>query len=959
MFFVKTINAQHVTNELSSNNFILFDKAQSTNLLYDKADETSVITTVNLFVNDIKNVSGKAPMKIDNLKNIPSNILIVGSLRNNKWIKELIKKNLIDTVGMTNAWERYSYQLIENPWHKGGKAFVILGSDRRGTSYGMLEISKEIGVSPWYWWADVPIKQHKRIILKGEKFISHIPDVKYRGIFINDEDWGMLPWSKKNFEKKLGDIGPKTYAKVCELLLRLKANYLWPAMHPCTGAFNTHPQNKVVADNYGIVMGASHCEPLLYNNASEWNSKTMGQWDYETNRKNIDKVLDKRVSENGKYENVYPIGIRGIHDHPMEGNYTIKKKIKLVEQAISDERTILEKNCGKPSSQIPQIFVPYAEVLPLYNNGLKIPDDVTIMWVDDNYGYMRRLSNPLEQERSGGSGVYYHLAYLGNPHSYTWINTVNPALVCQEMHKSYDYGARRVWIANVGDLKPSEYNINVFLDMAWDINSVNRKNLFTYQEQWFENCFGKEVGKYCSDLMNDYYQVNFKRKPEFMGWGQEYGYFKWKERVQDTEFSFLDYNEVQDRISKLSRMNAKVDSIRKFIDKKHIASFIELVSYPIKGTYYMNKKLLLAQKNRWYARIGNSMANKIIPEIKAYHDSVRIITEEYENMLNAKWKYMICEIQSSSARFAELPPYSKIKLPKKPKLGLIVEENNMVNGVNTQYSLPEFNVNYPEKSYYIKVYNKGSEVLNWRAKTKSDWIKLTCKRGKTLHEEKIYVNVDWSKVKQEEVSATIEFYGAGERKTVIVKALNKKINLDKKSGAYIENNGYISIPLENYQRKIETKDVKWMVQPGLGITGASLTTNDNAKTIGHWAPNDKCAHVEYDFYTFNSGRFYIYTYTLPTFPITSFMQQRYAVVVDDGERAYLNAGNEIDTDEWRNNVRRNSAIKISSHYIEKPGWHTLKIFFMDPGVVLDKAVIDFGGLKKSYLGPKATIIKKD
>lgn len=958
LFIVELLFCQIITSNRKGN-FELFNKTKSSQILFDINDDVAVKTSISLFKDDIKNVSGNQVQTITNVNDITGNIVIVGSLDNSKIIKNLITQNLLDTLSMNGKWEKYSYQIIKNPWKRGTKAFVVFGSDKRGTAFGLLDISRQLGVSPWYWWADIPVKKLNSAYIKDIKFKSKSPDIKYRGIFLNDEDWGLLPWSKKNFEKEVGDIGPKTYSKICELLLRLKANYLWPAMHECTGAFNKYPENKVVANKYGIVMGSSHCEPLLYNNATEWNTNKMGEWNYATNKKQIYNVLNERVKENAQYENVYTVGMRGIHDHPLVGNYPLDKQIELVENAIADERKILTNNIKKDIKQIPQIMVPYAEILDLYNNGLKIPDDITIMWVDDNYGYIRRLSNPIEQKRSGGSGVYYHIAYLGNPHAYTWLSTTNPALIYQEMKKSYDYGADRIWIANVGDLKPAEYNTQLFLDLGWNISTLTEDDLYSHLKNWYEDIYGKEIGNMCYNLMYEYYQINFVRKPEFMGWGQEYASSRWKEQIEDTDFSFIAYNEIEKRLDDFQKMNIKVDKINKRIPQKLKPSFFELLYYPIKTAYYINKKLLIAQKNRWYAKLGHASTNDLIYEVKTYQDSAKIITDEYNSMLNGKWKYMMSSTQTSSSTYALLPPTKKITLPKKSSLGIIVEENFELKGINLNYSLPEFSSLYPNDKYHIDVYNKGQELLKWNAKSSSDWIILSKSNGITSKEQRIYVSIDWNKIKdKEERSGTITFESGDKYISVFVKAFNPQINKEELKNTFVEKNGYISIPLEKFNRKIETQEVKWIIKKGLGITGNSVGTSNNmATTVGHWAKNDSFAHLEYDFYTFNSGRFDIISYVLPTYPINGFLQQRYAVCVDNGVPQMVYAGAEIDSDKWRDNVRRNSSKHKTSHYIDKPGKHVMKIYFMEPGVVLDKAVIDFGGLKKSYLGPETTFIK--
>ena len=319
---------------------------------------------------------------------------------------------------------------MENPFEGVDKALVIAGSDKRGTAYGITTVCKAIGVSPWHFWSDVPVKKQSQLYLQKTNYISKSPSVKYRGIFINDEDWGLHPWAGKNMDKTVGDIGPNTYEKVFELMLRLKANMVAPAMHECTKAFYTVAGNMETADKYGIMMTTSHCEPLMYNNASEWDEKVHGEWDYRTNRSEIDKVLDERVAQAGKKENIYTIALRGKHDSGMKGS--MEEKFQLLGSAIESQRGILKKHIDKPIEEIPQIFVPYKEVLDIYEKGLKVPEDITIVWPDDNYGYIKKLSNADERKREGGSGVYYHISYLGWPNDYLWLNTTSPALMYAE-----------------------------------------------------------------------------------------------------------------------------------------------------------------------------------------------------------------------------------------------------------------------------------------------------------------------------------------------------------------------------------------------------------------------------------------------------------------------------------------------------------------------------------------------
>lgn len=956
VFSFNLCSQEIISEKYQKNDFKLFYKNKVSKILLDVNDFEVVKTATTHLKEDIKMVTGIAPKILSSEKKNKDDIIIIGTLGKSKWIDDLVSKGKIDISQIKDKWEAHSIQVIKNPYHKNSKALVIFGNDRRGTAYGVFELSKQMGISPWYWWADVAVKKKKAVIIKKGNYTSNTPDVKYRGIFINDEDWGMQPWSAKNFEKELGNIGPKTYAKIFELLLRLKANYLWPAMHPCTGGFNQYPENKIVADKYAIIMGSSHHEPLLFNTEGEWDEKIKGEWNYVTNKEKMYNQLNQRVSENGKYENIYTVGMRGLGDYGIAGDFSIEERIKITENAIRDQREILEKNTGKKTSEIPQIFVPYAEVLHLYNNGLKVPDDVTLMWVDDNFGYVRRLSDPIEAKRSGGSGVYYHIAYLGNPHEYTWLSSTNPALIYEEMKKSYDYGADSVWIANVGDIKPAEYNTSFFLDLAWNINTVNHTNVYAHQKKWYQNNFGDDIGAESAEIMKTYYQLNFERKPEFMGWGEQYASEKWRERIEDTHYSFNAYNEAENRIRNFNTLSQKVKQLYTKIPKDDKAAFYQLVYYPVVGATYSNNKLLLAQKNRMYAKLGHASTNKLASVVKKYQDSIKEITTIYESLENGKWKEIMSEIQSPAATFAYLPPTEQIAIPQKGKMGILVEENEPIKAINRPLALPMFTSFYDE-TYKVTLFNTGKQTIKWHSETSHNWIQLSNKKGIIDDEKTINIHIDWNKISDSDNNlGHIIFYDENNNRThqVAVKAFNPlHIEKDPLKNKYVEKNGYLSINIENFDRKVETKETQFIKYEGLGLTGAVIGLSSNkAKTVGHWVRNDTYAHMEYDIYTFNSGRFDIYTHMLPTYSVNGFQLHRIAISVDDESPKTIYVGAPIDSETWRNNVRRNSSIHKSSHYISKPGKHTIKVFYADPGVIYDKMIIDFGGLKNSYLGPR-------
>ena len=563
--------------------------------------------------------------------------MILISTYGSKTVADLIAKGLLKEQDLKGKWESYVITVTNEQQPR----LVIAGSDKRGTIYGIYDVSQRIGVSPWYWWADVPVVKNPEATVSCDYYASGEPTVKYRGIFINDEDWGLKPWASTNFEKELGDIGPKTYAKVCELLLRLKANMLAPAMHTCTGAFYTHPESKVVCDSFGIIITTSHCEPLLLNNAdkSEWDEQRDGDWNYKTNREAIYKKWDDRLAEASQYENIYTTAMRGVHDARLQGNLPMEERVPLIAKVIDEQRQLLEKHIGKPATEIPQIFVPYKETMDIYENGLQVPDDITLVWVDDNYGYMKRVSNPEEQKRSGGAGVYYHISYLGAPHDYLWINTTPPVLMYEELKKAFDHGADRYWLLNVGDIKPMELGIQTFMDLAWNIHAFDFDKVRSHQAELLNSQFSILNSQF---ILDEYYRLAWSRKPEFMGWERE-----WDDKehtgLKPTEFSFHNYDEAQRRLADYQRISDEVEAIANSFNSLSLkASWFELVQHPVQGAYQMNRKFLMAQLNQELLAEGRTAeANWAARQMEAAYDSIDALNRRYNEQLDGKWRGMM------------------------------------------------------------------------------------------------------------------------------------------------------------------------------------------------------------------------------------------------------------------------------------------------------------------------------
>lgn len=568
-----------------SNYFLFATQSKTASIFVDSADYKVVSIAANALREDVFDISNQNVI-VSNANILSSYSVIIGTIGHSKLVDDIIQSKKIDVSAIKNKWEAYTIQIIDHPLKNVKQALVIAGADRRGTAYGVFELSKRLGVSPWKWWADVRPEKHSSVYLRPGKIVQSSPSVKYRGIFINDEDWGLQPWAAKNMDTDIKDIGPKTYAKVFELLLRLKANFIWPAMHPCTKAFYYYKDNPKVADDYAIVVGSSHAEPMLRNNVFEWvvnfeneYGKKPDEWRYDSNAKEILQYWSDRVYQSKNFESVYTIGMRGVHDSGMPGPKSMSGKLQLLQQIISDQRNLLQTTFKKPASDIPQIFCPYKEVLDIYRSGLKLPDDVTIVWADDNHGYIRQLSNDEEQKRSGHSGIYYHLSYWGSPHDYLWMSSVSPSLISYEMTKAYDYSADRLWVFNVGDIKPAEMELEFAMDLAWNVKQWPPEKANEYAAYWATKTFGKEYAKEIAAIKKSYYRLAASAKPEHLG--------------------LVSFNreEENERLKNYRKIATAAELLKNKIPSRLQDAYFELLYYPVEGAKLMNEKIICAKRS--------------------------------------------------------------------------------------------------------------------------------------------------------------------------------------------------------------------------------------------------------------------------------------------------------------------------------------------------------------------------
>ena len=835
-------------------NILISDKAgkdyfhlSGSTIIYDNNDWEVVKKSIDLFAKDIYSVTGHKP----NIQNSPSDkqqIVLAGTIGHSRFIDRLIKEGKLDASTIKDGWEQFIIRTIKKPFPNVDEALVIVGSDRRGTAYGIFTVSEKIGVSPLFWWADIPIKKQGELYIKAD-YTSLSPSVKYRGIFINDEDWGFQPWAAKNYEKDLNDVGPRTYEKVCELILRLKGNMLAPAMHACTAPFYYHPENKTVADEYGIIITTSHCEPLLFNNASqlEWNSKRDGEWNYISNKKAISEKFDNRIREAAPYENIYTVSMRGLHDEGMKGNLSDSDKVKVLTQVINDQRALLQKHLKKEAHEIPQIFVPYKEALDIYELGLKVPEDITLVWPDDNYGYIKRLSNPEEQKRNGSSGIYYHTSYLGGPHDYLWLCTTPPVLMYEELKKAYDTGASRYWLLNVGDIKPSELGMKTFFDMAWSINEYTYENINRHQTQFLTGIFGDKYKKDIQNILDAYYRLAWSRKPEFMGWEREWDAPEYKD-LADTDYSFQHYNDAQQRLADYRKISDLSARIIHELPQDYRAAFFEMVGYPAMASYQMNRKFLFAQLNHEQAKEKNfASANWAATHAQAAYDSINSLNHRYNTMLNGKWNHMMM-----------LAP------------GWVAKYQNMPSTIYTQ--------------------------------------------------------------------------GVGEA----------PMDLTPQAEKY-KLEGCTVIDLSKYKKKVSGNGHTLRYIKGIGYDWHAIQLGEAIEQTAN--PQDlEGPHFEYDFSAVKTDSVTIHVYTVPFFPLYKGRSTRFGISIDR-QPAFI-AQNDVKefSKSWKDQVLQNGA----AHTVKLPikqnlKKHTIRLICGDPGIIIQRIIIDWGGLHKTYVGPNITV----
>jgi hypothetical protein len=929
---------QYVENRASPGSFIIADDSSLTTIFVDTNGFPGVVRAARDLQADIARVTNRKPSLTLDRTSIATNTIIIGTIGKSPVIDALVRAGKIDVSQITGKWESFLIQVVTQPLPDIQNALIIAGSDKRGSVYGIYDLCEQIGVSPWYWWADVPVAQKSALYVKAGRVTQGPPAVKYRGIFLNDEAPCLTGWVTEKF----GSYNHQFYTNVFELLLRLKANYLWPAMW--NNCFNEDdPLNPKLADEYGIVMGTSHVEPMLRAD-KEWNRKghSASQWNYDKNPELLHAFWEEGIERNKNYESIVTIAMRGKIDTPMSET----ANIALLERIVADQREIIAKRMNPDVTKVPQLWALYKEVQEYYEKGMRVPDDVTLLWCDDNWGNVRRLPTADERKRSGGAGIYYHFDYVGGPRNYKWLNTVPIVKVWEQMNLAYHYGADRIWIVNVGDLKPVEFPMEFFLRFAWDPDRWPKERISEYTRLWAEREFGPIHSKEIADLIAKYTKYNGRRKPELL---------------EPETFSFVNYQEADRVLADWKSIMAKAEQISAALPEEYRAAFYELVLHSIKACEIVNELYITVGRNRLYAGQGRASANDLSAQARALFKADQDQSDYYNHtLLNGKWNHMMDQTHIGYTYWQQppkdsMPKVTEIQLAESAAIGISIEGSPSVwPGATNEPALPTFD-SFNRQIRVLDIFNKGRASFEYSAQVTAPWIAIMPANGTVQKEQPLFVSVDWQKAPTGFTNAFVKISRTGaEPISVRVNLFNPQSPTRDSLKGFVEADGYVSIEAAHYARKSDAGSVRWEKIDDLGLTDSSMSIFPvTAESV---TPPQSSPCLEYQMYLFKSGPVEVNAIISPSLNIAPNRGLHFAVSFDEQTPQVLTAvpkGFFVDNGNtnWEASVRDNCRQIKSTHALKNFGYHTLKVWMVDPGVVIQKLVVNTGGVKSSYLGP--------
>lgn len=909
--------------------FALIVNGKPSPLVYSSNDFAGVAKAMNYFRADLKMVSGTEPgINIDQLPE-GQQLVVAGTVGHSLLIDQLVREKKINLDELNGKWEKFVVQVVENAFPGVRKTLVIAGSDKRGTIYGIFELSKQMGVSPWYWWADVPVEAQSNIYVKAERFTLGEPAVKYRGIFLNDEEPALGRWAVEKF----GGFNHQFYEKLFELMLRMKSNYLWPAMW--WASFNTDDQiNPTMADEMGIVMSTTHHEPMMRAHA-EWKQKKGIPWNYETSPDTLRQFWKEGIERMGKHESIVSMGMRGDGDMAMSA----QTNIALLERIVADQRKIIGEVTQKPVSETPQLWALYKEVQDYYDNGMRVPDDVTLLLCDDNWGNNRKLPKPGEAKRAGGYGIYYHFDYVGDPRNYKWLNTCPIERTWEQMNMAYRHGVDRIWVVNVGDLKPMEFPIEFFLDFAWNPDQWPADKLFEYTRKWAENQFGSTYATQIASLLDDYTRFNSRRKPELL---------------EPTTYSLTNYQEADRIVSEYNELTEKAQALYKMMPANYKDAFYQLVLHPIVACANLNELYVTVGKNRLYATQGRASANDLAEKARQLYQKDADLSDFFNKQLaGGKWNHMMDQTHIGYTYWQQpdknsMPEVKTIEIQKDAEMGIVLEGSDKWWPQSSEKAvLPQFDPLNCQRCY-IDLFNRGSQPFDAVITPASSRVKVSAIKIHIEKEARIWVEANWKKMPTVLTEVPITISGSG-KSVEVMAVLNPLLSINPKQSGFVESNGYIAIEAEHYTNLVNKGEAGWLKVPGLGRTLSAMMpvpVNSTSLALGKDSP-----HMEYDVLFNTAGEVSVSTLISPTQNIYNNEGLCFAVSFDDQQPQIVNIHKGKTQQDWQESVRRNIVELPIRCTIEKAGKHVLKIWMIDPGIVLQRIHINCGGLKPSYLGP--------
>jgi hypothetical protein len=928
----KVFTDSYVSFSSGKSYFPLLVNGKTAPVIVSKEDFGGVHRAIEFFRNDLLAIGQSKPeLRFDLLPKGQQVIILCGTLGKHAMIDALVRAKKLKVDDISGKWESYLIQSVDKPFPNVQKALVITGSDKRGTIFGIFDLSAKIGVSPWYWWADVPIERQNAVYIKPGPHSDGEPKVKYRGIFINDEAPALSGWTKEKF----GGFNHKFYEKVFELILRLKGNMLWPAMWG-NAFYDDDSLNAVIADDFGVVIGTSHHEPMMRAH-DEWRRYGTEQWNYTTNETILKQFWRESIKRTGDKESIITLGMRGDGDMPM----TEVTAIELLERIIAEQRQILQEMGKKPLTTIPQVWALYKEVQDYYDKGMRVPDDVTLLLCDDNWGNIRKLPRIDAKHRSGGYGIYYHFDYVGGPRNYKWLNTNPLPRIREQMNLAFLYGARQIWIVNVGDIKPMELPISFFLDFAWNPELIGPEQVEDYTRQWATQQFGITHADEISNLLAKYAKYNARRKPELLS--------------PDT-YSILNYREAESVVNEYNDLLAKATITNDLLAPAYRDAFYQLVLHPIQACANLNELYYTVALNRQYANqqrnATNIMAEKAIILFQRDADLSKYYNE---TLANGKWNHMMDQTHIGYTYWQQ-PPENKLPELKEytpgnsANMGVAIEGHpHARTNAEKPLVLPELNSRTPAADSFFEIFNQGKTPFDFEITTAADYVLIEKTKGSIEIQERILIRVDWQKAPYGLTLIPLKIKATtGQVITVYAMINNLEDKIPPDFNGFLEQDGVVSILAEHYSRKSEN-NLKWQHLPDLGRIEGAMTIFPPDETIK--APGGESPRLEYDFYSAAVGEVRVLAQFSPTLAFNESSGLRYGISVDDEPVQIINVHWDKTQIAWERSVAENIRTLVSVHTLKHAGPHNLKFWAVDPGIVLQKLVIDLGGLKLSYLGP--------